>query len=188
MVAQSLSGIAATDSTNGARSTLISTPIVDFASGVILAQGIIAALFERERSGKCQKVSTYLFDTAVAMQAVEASTALNGGPVTHWRASQTQTERPRGREYPVRELLADAGNPAQGFGEVVSTNGLLAVVAAAKQIEGEVTARRCSLENPCGFKTYSIGGLCYSADNHDGWGTDVPFVVPVRDGAFVIER
>jgi crotonobetainyl-CoA:carnitine CoA-transferase CaiB-like acyl-CoA transferase len=39
-----------------------------------LAQGIMVALFERERSGRGQKVSISLLDTAIAMQALEVST------------------------------------------------------------------------------------------------------------------
>lgn len=85
MVAQSLSGIAATNGEGGASPALISTPMIDFASGMILAQGVLAALFERKRSGLGQKVSVCLLDTAVAMQGLEAASLLNYGRKTHWR-------------------------------------------------------------------------------------------------------
>jgi hypothetical protein len=32
--------------------------------------------------------------------------------------------------------------------------------------------------------TYSDGQLCYSKDNHDGWGADALTTVEIRDGLF----
>lgn len=85
------------------------------------------------------------------------------------------------------KILTAAGKPPRGFGEIMSTNGLLAAVEAAKKIDGEITgkAMQQALENVCGLQTYSTGKLCYSKDNHDGWGKDVPFVVEVRNGKFL---
>ncbi len=89
------------------------------------------------------------------------------------------------------KMLEAAGKPPRGFGEILSTNGLLAIVAAVKKIDaegkGEITGKALqqALEHVCGLHTYSTGSLCYSPDNHDGWGADVPFVVEVRNGKFV---
>ncbi len=44
----------------------------------------MAALFERERSGRGQKVSVNLFDTALALQTLESSTLLAYQRETNW--------------------------------------------------------------------------------------------------------
>jgi crotonobetainyl-CoA:carnitine CoA-transferase CaiB-like acyl-CoA transferase len=63
---------------------LTNAPSIDFCSGMVLAQGIVLALLERERSGRGQKVSTSLLDTAVAMQGLEASSYLMYNQPTKW--------------------------------------------------------------------------------------------------------
>ena len=78
---QSVSGVA---TRGAARPEYVNAPITDFASGMLLVQGVLLALLERERSGRGQKVSISLLDTAVAMQGLEAASVLNHGVVTHW--------------------------------------------------------------------------------------------------------
>jgi crotonobetainyl-CoA:carnitine CoA-transferase CaiB-like acyl-CoA transferase len=84
MVIQSISGMA--HASRGADGTpqFANAPSVDFASGMILAQGIMAALLERERSGRGQKVSVSLLDTAIAIQSLEAASQLIYGYETRW--------------------------------------------------------------------------------------------------------
>jgi branched-chain amino acid transport system substrate-binding protein len=100
--------------------------------------------------------------------------------VANWDAPSPRMEE-------LGKLLTANHKPPRGFGEVMGTNGLLAVVAAAKSVKSELTgaAIRDALENVCGLETYSTGRLCYSADNHDGWGEDVPFLVEIKNGKFV---
>jgi crotonobetainyl-CoA:carnitine CoA-transferase CaiB-like acyl-CoA transferase len=74
LLAQSYSGLAMNGVEPGAPPRFSATPAVDFSAGMTLAQGILLALFERERSGQGQKVTISLLDTAVAMQALEVST------------------------------------------------------------------------------------------------------------------
>jgi len=100
--------------------------------------------------------------------------------VANWDAPAPEMEE-------LGKLLVAADKPPRGFGELMATNGLLAVVAAAKSLHTEPTGKaiRDALENVCGLQTYSTGKLCYSADNHDGWGEDVPLLVEIRNGKFL---
>jgi crotonobetainyl-CoA:carnitine CoA-transferase CaiB-like acyl-CoA transferase len=51
---------------------------------MVMVQGILLALMEREKSGKGQKVTTSLLGTAAAMQGVEISSLLNSGIPINW--------------------------------------------------------------------------------------------------------
>lgn len=93
---------------------------------------------------------------------------------------------PSPRQAKLAEILRKAGKSPVGFGELLSSNGLLAIVEAAKRVKGEVTAQqlRDQLEQLCKVTTYSDGELCYSKEDHDGWSSDALTVVEIRDGAF----
>ncbi|GAA4617682.1 CaiB/BaiF CoA transferase family protein [Saccharopolyspora hordei] len=84
MLAQSLSGMARTVGDPNLAAHIMPVPVVDYASGMALAQGILAALLERERSGCGQKVSVNLLDTALALQTLECSSVLMNGRTTNW--------------------------------------------------------------------------------------------------------
>lgn len=78
---QSISGIAAKP---GARPQYVNAPLSDYASGMVLVQGILLALLERAQSGRGQKVTVSLMDTAVSIQSLEAAAELNYGIETRW--------------------------------------------------------------------------------------------------------
>lgn len=84
MLAQSLSGFAMAGVEKGQRPRLTSVPIVDYAAAVHLTQAILVALFERERSGKGDIVTTSLYDVALAMQVLEISSKSLYGYDTAW--------------------------------------------------------------------------------------------------------
>lgn len=84
MLAQSLSGFARNGIGPDERPRLTATPIVDYAAAASLTQGILAALFERERSGQGDLVTTSLFDVAVAMQLLEVSSRSLYDYDTNW--------------------------------------------------------------------------------------------------------
>jgi crotonobetainyl-CoA:carnitine CoA-transferase CaiB-like acyl-CoA transferase len=83
IVVQALSGYCATNSGKKAP-VIVNTPSIDFGSGMVMVQGILLALMEREKSGKGQKVTTSLLGTAAAMQGVEISSLLNSGIAINW--------------------------------------------------------------------------------------------------------
>jgi len=93
---------------------------------------------------------------------------------------------PSPRQAKLAEIMKAGGKAPQGFAELISTNGLLAIVEAARKIKGDITGPvlRDELEKLCKVTTYSDGELCYSKDNHDGWSTDALTTVEIRDGAF----
>lgn len=73
MLAQAMSGLARAVASRNTFSYFNPTASVDFASGMSLAQGVLAALLERERTNRGQHVSISLLDTAVSMQTMEAA-------------------------------------------------------------------------------------------------------------------
>lgn len=78
---QSISGIAARPE---GPPQYVNAPLSDYASGMVLVQGILLALLERAKSGQGQKVSISLMDTAVSIQSLEAAAELNYGVETRW--------------------------------------------------------------------------------------------------------
>jgi branched-chain amino acid transport system substrate-binding protein len=99
-------------------------------------------------------------------------------------------DQPTTKQEELRKLLVAAGKTPQGFGELLSTNGLLAITEAVKTIKGDATGKniRDALEKLCGLKTYMEGSACYSADNHDGWTPDILTTVIIKSGKFVNEK
>jgi crotonobetainyl-CoA:carnitine CoA-transferase CaiB-like acyl-CoA transferase len=84
MLAQSISGLARAFAGPGRRSALNPTAQVDYASGMSLVQGVLAALYERERSGHGQEVTVNLLDTAVSMQMMEVAAHTMYGEQLNW--------------------------------------------------------------------------------------------------------
>jgi branched-chain amino acid transport system substrate-binding protein len=84
------------------------------------------------------------------------------------------------------DMMRAAGKKPEGFAELLTTNGLFPIIEAAKTIDGPLTGAkmRDAVEKVCGVKTYSQGKVCYSKDNHDGWGPDLLVTVTVKDGKF----
>ena len=84
MLAQSVSGLARAVGNPKMGSYLNPTAQVDYACGMALVQGILAALYERERFGGGQEVSVCLLDVAVAMQMMEAAARTMYGQELNW--------------------------------------------------------------------------------------------------------
>lgn len=85
MLAQAFSGLAR----NGAVTPedppqLMNSPVVDHGAAMSLVQGVLAALIERQRSGKGQKISTSLYDVALAFQLCEVASENIYGVKTNW--------------------------------------------------------------------------------------------------------
>lgn len=84
MLAQSFSGMARAVADPSALAEFNPVATTDFASGMSLAQGILAALIERGRTGRGQHVSVNLLDTAIAQQMLEAASLLMYGRELNW--------------------------------------------------------------------------------------------------------
>lgn len=110
MLAQSFSGLAMSGLEPGESPRLNNTPAVDYVTAVSLTQGILAALVERQRSGRGQMVSTSLFDVALAMQTLEISSQEIYGYRTSW-LRQAMVYRTQDGWLTVLTLFRD--NPLQ---------------------------------------------------------------------------
>jgi crotonobetainyl-CoA:carnitine CoA-transferase CaiB-like acyl-CoA transferase len=73
LLAQSLSGLASRNVSPDRNPQLYPTALGDFSAGMILAQGILLALFQRERTGKGQSLHVCLLDTLLTMQQQEVT-------------------------------------------------------------------------------------------------------------------
>ena len=87
-------------------------------------------------------------------------------------------------EKRLSDLLRAAGKVPQGWGELVGTNGLVAAIAAAKSIKGEITGQsmRDAMENLCGLEAYARGKGCWTKDDHDGWREDALVFTEIANG------
>jgi crotonobetainyl-CoA:carnitine CoA-transferase CaiB-like acyl-CoA transferase len=72
-VVQALCGLMSVNGTPESGPTRVGVPIVDLATGLSAAMGILLALAERERSGGGQLVEATLFDTALGLLYPQAS-------------------------------------------------------------------------------------------------------------------
>lgn len=73
LLAQSMSGLASRNAGPDGAPQLFPTALGDFATGMILAQGVLLALYHRERTGQGQSLHVCLLDTLLAMQQQEAT-------------------------------------------------------------------------------------------------------------------
>lgn len=80
----------------GGEPTKFGIPITDILSGMFGAYGVVAALHERERSGKGQRVTTSLLASAVAVHAYQGTRWTLGGDVPGLEGNQHPTIAPYG--------------------------------------------------------------------------------------------
>lgn len=73
LLAQSMSGLASRNAGAEGQPRLFPTALGDFTAGMILAQGVLLALYHRERTGEGQSMHVCLLDTLLAMQQQEAT-------------------------------------------------------------------------------------------------------------------
>ncbi|WP_439402469.1 CaiB/BaiF CoA transferase family protein [Bradyrhizobium sp. DASA03068] len=84
MLAQAFSGMARGGLEENDPPHLTNSPIVDYGAAMSLVQGVLAALIERQTSGRGQVVSTCLYDVALAMQLCEIASESIYGTKTNW--------------------------------------------------------------------------------------------------------
>jgi len=80
----------------------VGIPVGDLTAGLFLAQGILVALLEREKSGRGQWVSTSLLQAVVAMLDFQATRWLMDGEVPPQAGNNHPTAIPTG-VYPTRD-------------------------------------------------------------------------------------
>jgi formyl-CoA transferase len=95
-VAQGLGGLMSITGTPGQGPMRVGVPIGDLTAGLFLAQGILVALLEREKSGKGQWVSTSLLQAVIGMLDFQAARWLMNGEVPGQAGNNHPTVAPTG--------------------------------------------------------------------------------------------
>lgn len=80
-IAQGMGGLMSITGLPGQGPVRVGIPIADLTAGIFCAQGILLALFERERSGEGQWVQTSLLQAQIFMLDFQAARWLNDGEV-----------------------------------------------------------------------------------------------------------
>ncbi|MYA88988.1 MAG: CoA transferase [Boseongicola sp. SB0662_bin_57] len=86
VLAQALTGVMEKTSDPSVPRSIYPTTLCDYTAGMHLVQGVLAALLQRERTGRGQKVQVSLYDSMIAMQMQEAAQWNAHGEVLNWAA------------------------------------------------------------------------------------------------------
>jgi formyl-CoA transferase len=95
-IAQGLGGLMSVTGHPGQGPMRAGIPVADLSAGILCAQGILLALFERERSGQGQWVTTSLLQAQVFMLDFQAARWLNEGEVPQQAGNNHPTNIPTG--------------------------------------------------------------------------------------------
>jgi formyl-CoA transferase len=95
-IAQGLGGLMSITGLPGQGPVRVGIPVADLTAGIFLAQGILAALIERERSGRGQWVHTSLLQAMVTMLDFQAARWLIGGEIPPQAGNDHPTGIPTG--------------------------------------------------------------------------------------------
>lgn len=80
LIAQGMSGLMSITGEGAGRPPVkVGAPVTDIVAGYLAAMGILAALHERERSGRGQRVDTSLFEAGIALTYWQSAIALATG-------------------------------------------------------------------------------------------------------------
>jgi formyl-CoA transferase len=91
-IAQGMGGLMSITGLSGQGPVRVGIPVADLTAGIFLAQGILVALYERERSGKGQWIHTSLLQAMVTMLDFQAARWLIDGEI----APQAGNDHPTG--------------------------------------------------------------------------------------------
>jgi crotonobetainyl-CoA:carnitine CoA-transferase CaiB-like acyl-CoA transferase len=95
-IAQGMGGLMSITGLPGQGPVRAGIPIADLAAGILCAEGILLALFERERSGEGQWVTTSLLQAQIFLLDFQASRWLNKGEVPRQAGNNHPTNIPTG--------------------------------------------------------------------------------------------
>jgi crotonobetainyl-CoA:carnitine CoA-transferase CaiB-like acyl-CoA transferase len=95
-IAQGMGGLMSITGLPGQGPVRVGIPVADLTSGIFLAQGILAAIIERERSGRGQWVHTSLLQAMVTMLDFQAARWLIGNEIPPQAGNDHPTGIPTG--------------------------------------------------------------------------------------------
>lgn len=126
-IAQGLGGLMSITGPPGSGPWRVGVPISDLCAGLYLAHGIMAALIERERSGRGQWVQTSLLEAMVAMLDFQATRWLIDGEVPPQAGNDHPTAFPMG-VFPTRDgavnIAASGGRMFNDFLKVIGAEDI----------------------------------------------------------------
>lgn len=86
VLAQAMTGVMERRADDTVPRSIYPTALCDYAAGMHLVQGVLAALLAREKTGRGQEVSVSLYDSMIAMQMQEAAVWQAQGQNLNWAA------------------------------------------------------------------------------------------------------
>ena len=123
-VAQGLGGLMSITGEPGRGPMRVGIPLGDLTAGMFLAQGILVALLEREKSGKGQWVSTSLLQAVVGMLDFQATRWLMDGQVPNQAGNNHPTVAPTGVFRTKDGQITIAASGQRMFQRLCETLGL----------------------------------------------------------------
>ena len=106
-VIQSTSGIMATTGTAEVHPIKFGSPVIDYATGTMAAFALASALFQRERTGKGQRVDLAMLDVAMMMMSSHMSAYLRNG--AHPKPSGNKHPHATNSAYQTKDGLVMLG-------------------------------------------------------------------------------
>ncbi len=93
---------------------------------------------------------------------------------------------PSPSEAKFAEVVKKAGRTPGGWMELIGSDAIMTIAAAAKKIPGEPTgpAMRDAIESLCNFEQYTRGKTCLSKDYHEVLNESSLVITEIRNGEF----
>jgi crotonobetainyl-CoA:carnitine CoA-transferase CaiB-like acyl-CoA transferase len=157
-IAQGMGGIMGVTGPPGSGPWRVGIAVCDLAAGMYLAHAIMAALLERERSGRGQWVQTSLLESAVALLDFQAARWLMEGEVAGQAGNEHPTVYPTG-VFPTRDgYINIAATGDRAFTNFMTAIGL-PELAEDERFRSRRTraANRPVLRDICEAKTREFG-------------------------------
>jgi crotonobetainyl-CoA:carnitine CoA-transferase CaiB-like acyl-CoA transferase len=127
-IAQGMGGLMSITGLPGQGPMRVGIPVADLTAGIFLAQGILVALLERERSGKGQWVHTSLLQAMMTMLDFQAARWLIAGEIPPQAGNDHPTAIPTG-VFPTKDahinIAASGQNMFRRLCEALGTEPLL---------------------------------------------------------------
>ena len=166
LLAQSMSGLASRNAGEDGAPRLFPTALGDFTAGMILAQGVLLALYQRERTGQGACMHVCLLDTLLAMQQQEATQWMLRRRPVNW-ITQNLIDIFRTRDGAVTLVGVFRPNPLQLVCEALGIDDLSAraeYATLALQMEHRTQLWR---ELGAGFARYTTAECVERLDRAD---------------------
>jgi formyl-CoA transferase len=157
-IAQGMGGLMSITGPPGSGPWRVGIAVCDLAAGMFLAHGIMAALLERERSGRGQWVQTSLLEACIALLDFQAARWLIDGEVAGQAGNEHPTVYPTG-VFPTRDgAINIAATGDRAFTNFVNAIGLPELTSDERFKDRRARAKnRPALREICEARTQAFG-------------------------------